>query len=77
MLIHIGLSISLWPKAIAAACYITNCLPTKALVIHLMDFVMGGNLICLTFVSTSAMPMEGWRILWFFDEGCDALKRSI
>lgn len=29
MLIHIGLSLSLWPKAIAAVCYIINCLPTK------------------------------------------------
>lgn len=31
MLIHTGLLSSLWPEAIAAACYITNRLPTKAL----------------------------------------------
>ena len=31
MLIHAGLPSSLWPEAIAAACYITNRLPTKAL----------------------------------------------
>ena len=31
MLIHAGLPSSLWPEAIAAACYITNRLPTTAL----------------------------------------------
>lgn len=31
MLIHAGLPSSLWPEAIAAACYITNRLRTKAL----------------------------------------------
>lgn len=31
MLIHAGLPSSLWPEVIAAACYITNRLPTKAL----------------------------------------------
>ncbi len=31
MLIHAGLPSSLWPEAIAAACYITHRFPTKAL----------------------------------------------
>lgn len=66
MLIHIGSFISSWPKAIAAACYITNCLSTKALVIHLMDLAVRGNLIRLTFASKSAMSMEGWSKLWSF-----------
>ena len=30
MLIHAGLPSSLWPEVIAAACYITNRLPTMA-----------------------------------------------
>lgn len=58
MPIHISLYISSWPKAIAAASYMTNSLATKTLVIRLMDFAIGGNLICLTFASTSCGRLE-------------------
>lgn len=74
MPVHTSLSITSWPKAIVAACYMTNSLPTKALAIHLMDFAVEGTLICLTFASTSYGRLEG---LWSSHEGSDALKRSI
>lgn len=63
MPIHISLSISSWPKAIAAASYMTNSLATKTLVIRLMDFAIGGNLICLTFASTSYGRLEQALVL--------------
>lgn len=68
MLIHTSLSISSWPKTLAAACCMTNSLSRKALVIHLMDFAIGRKY---------DLPNLRVHVLWKAGGGFDPPTRAL